>query len=182
MSSLRLFTRSVRAGQLATRSFSSSTYRPATVAGTDTTKKSIPLNSRVQDTAEDYRRFMMEKPLNPHMTNTNSTIANEMPAVGADSAPPELLTSVDPSFTNPKDSVPENTQRMTGGTQSAQPEDGVNKELDVGEIEGSEFKTQPKHRDGEDSGTIRARLLCPLLAHHHSCLCPSRHPFAQVPG
>jgi hypothetical protein len=123
---------------------------------------------------------MMEKPLNPHMTNTNSTIANEMPAVGADSAPPELLTSVDSSFTDPKDSVPENTQRMTGGTQSSQPEDGANRDLDVGEIEGSEFKTQPKYRDGEDSGTIRARLLCPLFAHHHSDLASSRRFMHEI--
>jgi len=103
------------------------------------------------------------------MTNTNSTIANEMPSVGADNAPPELLTSVDPSFTNPKDSVPENTERMTGGQQSGTPQDGPNKELKVGELEGSEFTTTPKARDGEDAGTIRARLLCPFLhLTHHS--------------
>lgn len=93
------------------------------------------------------------------MTNTNSTIANEMPAAGADSTPPELLTSLGDFV--PKDSVPENTERMTGGTQTL--EAGKNKDLEVGEIEGSEFKTEPKKRDGEDSGTIRARLLCPFL-------------------
>lgn len=57
----------------------------------------------------------MEKPLNPHMTSTASTIANEMPAVGKDSPPPELIKNADPEFT-PKDAVPENTERMTSGT------------------------------------------------------------------
>ena len=137
-------------------------------ASPESAEKHAPLNARVQDTAEQYRKFMMERPINPHMTNTTSTIANEMPSVGADAAPPELLTSADPSFTNPKDSVPENTERMTGGQQSGVPEDGPNKELKVGELEGSEFTTTPKHRDGEDAGTIRARLLCPFLHLHHS--------------
>lgn len=97
------------------------------------------------------------------MTNTNSTIANEMPSVGADKAPPELLTSVDPNFI-PKDSVPENTERMTGGTQEAEPESGVNAELDVGEMEGAKFKVEPLRRTGEDDNTIRARLLCPFAS------------------
>lgn len=96
------------------------------------------------------------------MTNTTSTIANEMPSVGADKAPPELLTSVDPDFT-PKDSVPENTERMTGGTQAGAPESGPNSELDVGEMEGAKFKVEPLRRTGEDGNTMRARLLCPFL-------------------
>ena len=95
------------------------------------------------------------------MTNTNSTIANEMPSVGADKAPPELLTSVDPDFV-PKDSVPENTERMTGGTQKGGPDTGVNSELDVGEMEGASFKVEPLRRTGEDGNTMRARLLCPF--------------------
>ena len=97
------------------------------------------------------------------MTNTNSTIANEMPSVGADSAPPELLTSVDPDFL-PKDSVPDNTKRMTGGTQEGAPENGANAELGVGEMEGAKFKVEPLRRAGEDGNTMRARLLCPF---HH---------------
>ena len=106
----------------------------------------------------------MEKPLNPHMTNTNSTIANEMPAIGKDSAPPELITSVDPEFT-PKDSVPENTERMTGDTQKPAPEGGPNAglevgEMGVGEIEGGTFRVEPLRRTGEDANTMRARLLC----------------------
>ena len=101
------------------------------------------------------------------MTNTNSTIANEMPSVGADKAPPELLTSVDPNFT-PKDSVPENTERMTGGTQKGGPESGTNAELDVGEMEGAKFKVEPLRRTGEDGNTMRARLLCPFNYFRHS--------------
>ena len=100
------------------------------------------------------------------MTNTNSTIANEMPSVGADKAPPELLTSVDPNFT-PKDSVPENTERMTGGTQKGGPESGANAELDVGEMEGAKFKVEPLRRTGEDGNTMRARLLCPFNYFRH---------------
>ena len=96
------------------------------------------------------------------MTNTNSTIANEMPSVGEDSPPPELITSVDPEFT-PKDSAPENTERMTGGTQKGKPQGGVNAELDVGEMAGASFKVEPLRRTGEDVNTTRARLLCWFL-------------------
>jgi hypothetical protein len=97
------------------------------------------------------------------MTNTNSTIANEMPSVGARKAPPEFISSVDPDFV-PKDSVPENTARMTGGTQRA-PEDGPNaamdtEEMGVGQMEGASFKVEPLRRTGEDPNTMRARLLC----------------------
>jgi hypothetical protein len=119
-------------------------------------------NHRANDTAEEYRKIQTEKPLNPHLTNTNSTIANEMPSLGKDNPPPEFLTSVDPDFV-PKDSVPENTERMTGGTQKGAPESGVNVELDVGEIEGGTFKVEPLRRSGEDPATMRARLTCMSL-------------------
>ena len=105
------------------------------------------------------------------MTNTNSTIANDMPSVGADSAPPELLSSVDPDFT-PKDSKPENTERMTGGNQKGDPvaseetgEANQGGEMDVGELEGASFKVEPLRRTGEDANTMRARLVC-TLRHH----------------
>lgn len=125
------------------------------------------LNKRANDTADEYRRIQSSRPLNPHMTNTTSTIANEMPNVGKDAPPPELVTSVDPGFT-PKDAVPENTERMTGGTQGSKSEDvsGSNKdlkgtnELGVGEMEGATFKVEPLRRTGEDENTMRARLLC----------------------
>ncbi|KAK0938989.1 Succinate dehydrogenase assembly factor 2 mitochondrial [Friedmanniomyces endolithicus] len=118
----------------------------------------VDTNDRHHDTADAYRKYQMEKPLNPHMTNTNSTIANEMPSVGKDSAPPELITSVDPEFT-PKDSTPHNTDRMTGGTQTPAPDSGPSADLNVGEIEGGTFRVEPLRRTGEDMNTMRARLL-----------------------
>lgn len=114
------------------------------------------------ENASEWQEIQKSKPEGPHMTNTNSTIANEMPSVGADKAPPELLSSVDPDFV-PKDSVPENTERMTAGTQKGAPENGPNAELEVGEMEGASFKVEPLRRTGEDGNTMRARLLCPFL-------------------
>ncbi|MCJ1442696.1 MAG: succinate dehydrogenase assembly factor 2 [Stictis urceolatum] len=119
-------------------------------------------NERVHSNAPDHRQAQKEKPLNPHMTNTNSTLANEMPSIGKDKPPPDMLTSVDPEFT-PKDSVPENTERMTNKTQKGGPDEGANAELDVGEMEGAKFKVEPLRRTGEDDNTMRARLLCPLI-------------------
>jgi hypothetical protein len=115
--------------------------------------------ARPNDTVEEYRKHQMEKPINPHLTNTTSTIANEMPSIGKDNAPPELITKADPNFAA-KDSVPENTERMTGGTQSGKPESGANADLEVGELEGGSFRVEPLRRTGEDTNTTRARLLC----------------------
>jgi hypothetical protein len=119
-------------------------------------------NPPANDTVEEHRKHQTEKPLNPHITNTNSTVANEFPSVGADNPPPEFISSVDGKFT-PKDSVPENTERMTGGTQNGGEGSGANADLGVGEIEGGSFKVEPLRRTGEDANTMRARLLCPLL-------------------
>ena len=119
-------------------------------------------DERQRENTPSWREIQQSKPTGPHLTNTNSTIANEMPSVGADKAPPELLTSVDPDFV-PKDSVPENTERMTGGTQKGAPEGGPNFELGVGEMEGAKFKVEPLRRTGEDGNTMRARLLCPFI-------------------
>lgn len=149
----------MRASRLAARS----NIRPFTTTPSRHADHS-QINARGNDTAEAYRKFQMEKPLNPHMTNSNSTISNEMPSVGKDSAPPELLTNVDPDF-KPKDSKPENTERMTGGTQKPAPDAGVNADLKVGEIEGGTFRVEPLRRSGEDANTMRARLLC-KLSHH----------------
>lgn len=57
----------------------------------------------------------------------------------------------------------ENTERMTGGTQSGEPEGGPNAEMGVGEMEGAKFKVEPLRRTGEDANTMRARLLCRSL-------------------
>ena len=119
-------------------------------------------NPHSNENASEWQESQKSKSDGPHMTNTNSTIANEMPSVGADKAPPELLTSVDPDFA-PKDSVPENTERMMAGNQKGSPESGVNADLDVGEMEGAKFKVEPLRRTGEDGNTMRARLLCPFL-------------------
>jgi len=158
MATTRLVARSSRAllatSRLTYRGFSTSAAR---------SNEFDALNKRTNDTSETYRRYQIEKPLNPHMTNTTSTIANEMPSVGRDNAPPELVTNVEPKFT-PKDSVPENTERMTGGTQSADKVSDANSELGVGEMEGAKFKVEPIRRTGEDPNTMRARLLCSLLA------------------
>jgi hypothetical protein len=148
MSAVRIACRSMRPSMAFTRPMSISSNR---MAG--------PGNAKSHETGE-YRKIQSERPLNPHMTNTNSTIANEMPSVGAGKAPPELITSVDPDFI-PKDSVPENTERMTGGTQKGAPDSGQNAELGVGEMQGAKFKVEPLRRTGEDANTMRARLLCP---------------------
>jgi len=117
-----------------------------------------PGNAQAHEGTAEYRKMQSEKPLNPHMTSTNSTQTNEMPSVGKNKAPPELITSVDPDFI-PKDSVPENTERMTGSTQKGSPDEGPNAELGVGEMQGAKFKIEPLRRVGEDDNTTRARLL-----------------------
>lgn len=148
MSVSRTVLRAVRAVPRASRPFGTSSTR-------------LNVNHRKNDTQEQYEKIQKGKDLNPHMTNTNSTIANAMPSVGKDSAPPEMITSVDPNFT-PKDSKPSNTSRMTGETQKPGPESGENADLDVGEIEGGTFRVEPLRRTGEDIRTMRARLICSL--------------------
>lgn len=146
MASRRLVTQAAR--------FALSSTRPFSVSA-----RLFGVNERAQDTAEEWRKHQTERPLNPHFTDTTSTLANEMPSVGKDSPPPEMITSVDEDYV-PRDSVPENTERMTGGTQKPAPDACPNKELDVGELEGASFKVEPKRRYGEDINTLRARLLC----------------------
>lgn len=120
------------------------------------------------------------------MTNTTSTNYNAMPSVGSDKAPPELISSVDGAFV-PQDSHPENTERMTGGTQKQPVQDGQGvghkegveagqgvgeggEELNVGEIEGGTFRVEPLRRTGEDDSTMRARLLCSFILTPYSAL------------
>jgi hypothetical protein len=140
-------------------------FRPSTVLTLTrplTTSRALFADpkDRAHENAPPHREAQKATPLNPHMTNTTSTIANEMPSVGADKAPPELLSKVDPNFV-PKDAVPENTERKSGGTQSGEPASGPNKDLGVGEMEGAKFKIEPLRREGEDANTMKARLLCP---------------------
>ncbi len=102
------------------------------------------------------------------MTNTNSAITNDMPSLGKDNPPPELVSSADPNYV-PKDRIPENTERMTGGTQAGDPNEVSSSEFRVGEMEGISFRVEPLRRTGEDLTTMRARLLCwcsPCYAGH----------------
>lgn len=156
MSSSRLFVRALRPALGFTRQpFSTSSQRPL-----------ASQKDREHTNQQAHRDGQKSKSLPPHMTNTTSTIANDMPSVGADKAPPELLSSVDADF-SPKDSIPENTERMMGGQQTGDParsttgEPGKDGEMGVGEMEGAEFKVEPLRRTGEDANTMRARLLCP---------------------
>lgn len=182
MSSLRMVFRAARPSMAFARPVSTTSRR---MAG--------PGNAQQHEGTEEHRKIQSEKPLNPHMTNTNSTIVNDMPSVGARKPPPEFLTSVDPDFV-PKDSVPENTERMTCGTQKA-PESGSNEkmetedgergergqggarergqdgepgEMGVGEMEGGTFKIEPLRRTGEDANTTRARLLCAYRRYYNA--------------
>lgn len=141
-------------GTFARRGLTSSASRPFS------SSVSRYAESRNHPNADEYRESQKQKDLNPHMTNTNSAESQPMPSVGADKPPPEFLSSVDPKFT-PKDSEPENTERMTGGTQAGDPANVSHTDLGVGEMEGASFRVEPLRRVGEDAATMRARLLCP---------------------
>jgi hypothetical protein len=114
------------------------------------------LNDRAPSTAPEHREYQKSRPLNPHVTNTTSTQTNDYPKVGERNPPPELLTSIDPDY-KPTDPYPGKIEHFTGGTQTS----GAQKpELGVGEMEGVTFKVEPLRREGEDTSTTRARLLC----------------------
>jgi hypothetical protein len=148
MSAMGLVLRNARPSMVFTRPLTSTSRR---MAG--------PGNAKEHQTTADHRKIQLNKPLNLHAGNPNSMIDNEVPLVGAQKAPPELITSVDPEFI-PKNSVLENTERMTGGTRKGALENGLNAEMGVGEMEGAKFKVEPLRRTGEDANTMRARLLC----------------------
>lgn len=119
-------------------------------------------DERQHENAPSWRETQKEKTLGPHLSHTTSTIANELPSVGADKAPPELLTSVDPDFVL-ADSVPENTEQTPNRASKDAVAGAASSELGVGEMEGGKFKIEPLRRTGEDGNTLRARLLCPFL-------------------
>lgn len=96
---------------------------------------------------------------------------SQMPSVGADSPPPELISAAGGAV-NPQDSVEGNTEHMTGGTQkSGKMGEGQGHELGVGELEGASFRVEPLRRTGEDEATMKARLLC---------MCPPILPLSQT--
>ena len=84
-------------------------------------QNSNPGNAQEHTNTDAYRQAQKEKETNPHMTNTNSTLQEGMPKVGAFTPPPEMISQVAPGFA-PRDSVRENTERMMGGSQDAGPE------------------------------------------------------------
>lgn len=52
------------------------------------------LKDGVHENVDEHRKHQTERELNPHMTNTNSTIANDIPSVGTDKAPPVRHSTV----------------------------------------------------------------------------------------
>jgi hypothetical protein len=135
MSTLRLAVRSLRPSMAFSRPLSTTLGLLAS-----------PGNANEHETNAEHRKYQTKKPLNLHITNTNSTIANELPVVGSGNPPPDLISLVDPDYSQKGD--PEN------GSKAAQAD------LGVGELEGGKFKVKPLRRTGEDENTMRARLVC----------------------
>ena len=156
MQSSRLLARSFR-GSASFRTIQSPRYLSSTF------QHYAEENPRVHSNVDEHREIQKSKANNPHLTNTTSTIKDGVPSVGADKAPPDLISSVDSDYL-PKDDLPENTERMTGETQPGDPNKASNTGLGVGEMEGAAFKVEPLRRYGEDATTTRARLLCPSYA------------------
>ncbi|KAG2418175.1 hypothetical protein HFD88_001276 [Aspergillus terreus] len=114
-----------------------------------------PRGPSTPSTAPEYRQNQTSKPPNQFVPNSTSTLTNDYPKVGEKASPPELLNSVDPNY-RPADPYPGKVQHFTGGRQ----EPGAQKpELGLGEMEGITFKVEPLRRSGEDTTTMRARLL-----------------------
>lgn len=113
-------------------------------------------NEQISSTAEAHREIQKSRALNQTIPNTTSTQTKDLPKVGAASAPPEVLSTVDPTY-KPADPYTGKLEHLTGGRES----NGAQKpELGVGEMEGITFKVEPLKREGEDTSTMRARLLC----------------------
>jgi hypothetical protein len=60
-------------------------------------------------------------------------------------------------FKGPEDAYTGKLEHFTGGRQDQGPQ---KPDLEVGEMEGITFKVEPLKRSGEDTTTMRARLLC----------------------
>lgn len=156
MATLRLVTRSTRTllRSTPTRPFSLS-LRRLNEDGQEEKKNPntdfSAQNARKNDTADQYSKIQNSKPLNPHLTNTTSTISSQMPSVGKDSPPPELISGVDGEF-QPRDSVKENTERMTGGTQ-----DGAGKGVGKEGLQGTGAGSEGKHEGQAHQGLARGK-------------------------
>lgn len=154
MSTPRLVTRFLRPSTATTNLPFTRTFTTTTIRNSDheNDKRLRPDTSL----APEHRKNQTSKPPNQAIPNTTSTMTGDYPKVGAKSAPPEMLSSVDPNY-RPADPYPGRVEHFTGGRQ----ESGAQKpELGVGEMEGITFKVEPLKRNGEDAATRRARLLC----------------------
>jgi len=166
MNSTRFLVRTVvRSNAALSRRPLSSSSRALFKAETDAVSPQQVSPQRQHDNVDEWRESQKGRPLNPHMTNTNSAEHNEKgaPSIGKDKPPPEFLSKVGPDYA-PKDRHPENTDRMTGGTQPGDPDKvgqaSSSGDYGVGEMEGAQFKIEPLRRTGEDLPTMRSRLLC----------------------
>ncbi|KAI9784329.1 MAG: succinate dehydrogenase assembly factor 2 [Geoglossum umbratile] len=95
-----------------------------------------------------WRGNQGSEPLYSQLTNTTSTISDDLPRDGADNALPGTGFALKGSA---KESMSKRSEDH--GTQSAG-------ELGVGEMDGGRFKIEPLRRTGEDAAAMRARLLC----------------------
>lgn len=140
------------AGQI-TRPFSTTSIRANNSNNNNNNPKG---NGKNEGFAPDHRANQTSKPPNQFVPNTTSTMTSDYPNVGEHKAPPEMLNSVNPEY-RPADPYPGRVEHFTGGRQ----ETGAQKpELGVGEMEGIRFRVEPLKRKGEDTTTMRARLLC----------------------
>ncbi|KAJ5777880.1 hypothetical protein N7520_001126 [Penicillium odoratum] len=115
----------------------------------------IDAKDRAHPNVQGHRDNQANKSPNQFVPNTTSTMTKDFPNVGNKPAPPEMLNSVNPNY-RPNDPYPGRIEHFTGGRQ----ESGAQKpELGVGEMEGITFKVEPLKRSGEDTTTMRARLL-----------------------
>ncbi|KAJ5934829.1 hypothetical protein N7466_004376 [Penicillium verhagenii] len=111
--------------------------------------------NRAHPNVQEHRDNQANKSPNQFVPNTTSTMTKDFPNVGKKPAPPDMLNSVNPNY-RPNDPYPGRIEHFTGGRQ----ESGAQKpELGVGEMEGITFKVEPLKRAGEDTMTMRARLL-----------------------
>lgn len=169
----------LRSSRAATRPFTSTSValQNQKKNQNDNNDDAVSSTDRVHSTAPAHREYQTSRPLNPQVPNTTSTMTKDFPKVGEYPAPPELLSSVDPNY-QPAEPYEGKLEHFTGGTQHR----GAQKpELGVGEMEGITFKVEPLKRKGEDTATMRARLLCTSRKKHANARTPmSRSTFEQI--
>ena len=130
-------------------------------------------DERAHPQTKEWRDMQKSRELNPKLDIKTSAVMDNVPKVGVENAPPELLSSVTDSPQS-TDSASANAAEETGKLLQRRHQEWGNaegnvlhadqKELGVGELEGAKFKVEPLRRTGEDVKTMRARLLCLSLA------------------